>query len=96
MPERTLLDLAVARLRRLFPRCRIVRQMDARAAEHNAIVSSRCKVRACPWPSSRDGWCRQHFIDSLAERSVLPSVLASVIVPLHGPQFHPDSQSSVR
>jgi hypothetical protein len=84
--ERTvaeMVELAIANLRKRFPRCSIVRELDK-------LKPARCREKACPFPifDQERGLCRGHLIDSVAERSVLPSALAAVIAPARQPAAH--------
>jgi hypothetical protein len=47
-----------------------------RAAKPEAVASSRCSVRGCPFPAVVGTLCRGHVADSLAEKSLLPSTTA--------------------
>jgi hypothetical protein len=73
----TLYDLAVARMRLLFPGSKIVRELDARLKPPPA----KCSERACPFLPFRNGLCRGHAADRLAEYSVSPSMLGTKMVP---------------
>ena len=35
------------------------------------VVNERCVKRACPFPATKNGLCRQHYLDSVAEVSIL-------------------------
>ena len=37
------------------------------------VVIPRCREKACPWPVHTNGFCRQHAVDAMAERSLVPS-----------------------
>jgi hypothetical protein len=88
-----LLALAATRLITLFPgttlAARAVRIMSElhtkrvglKPASVNIIkpVSTRCTIRACPFPSYEDGKCRQHIADARAEYSLLPSTTPAAI-----------------
>jgi len=77
-------DLAVNRLRALFPTSRYVRDLNARlaqAASERVAKLTRCSKRACVFPVFRDGLCRGHLADAAAEYSFLPSMLGVKTVP---------------
>jgi hypothetical protein len=89
MPERTLVDVAAENLRRYFPNSAYVKKLNEKLAASSKPISVQCTQRACPWPLLRDGLCRQHALDAVAERSTMPCGLGPIITELHGPQFHP-------
>jgi hypothetical protein len=91
-PSTHLYDLAVSRLRDLFPESRLVRELSkpapatAKAANTKptttrptAIASGRCSEKACVYPSYSNGKCRQHLADAEAECSTLPSLAGPLI-----------------
>jgi len=73
-------DLAVSRLRRLFPHSLVVRELDRKL--------SGCAQKACPFPAFRDGFCRGHLADAAAPYSVLPSALGVATIPQPQPHAH--------
>jgi hypothetical protein len=96
-PERSLLELATARLRQLFTAhfdrmmanlrpsqiaTKRVKPAAKPAAAEAEALASRCGVRGCVFPSVVDGLCRTHFMDSRAEKSVLPSTTGTAIINL--------------
>ncbi len=68
-------DLAVSRLRLLFPGLKMVLDLDARSKP------AKCSERACPFPPFKNGLCRGHAADLIAEYSFLPSALGCKTVP---------------
>jgi hypothetical protein len=71
-------DLAIARLRLLFPTSRFVRELDRKL---RPAPPAKCSERACPFPPFKNGLCRGHAADSIAEFSVLPSMLGTKTIP---------------
>jgi hypothetical protein len=59
-------SLAMSRLQQLFPSSNLARKL---AEPTNA----RCRIRACPYPSVREGLCRSHLADAIACASTMPS-----------------------
>jgi hypothetical protein len=80
----TLYEIAAARMRLLFPRSKLVADLD-RKLKIAAMIAARsrpCKARACPFPVVDErGWCRAHLADSVATCSVLPSMLGTKMIP---------------
>jgi hypothetical protein len=78
-------DLALSRLRQLFPNSRMVAELDRKLRLAALIAASKrpCRVRACPFPvvDLENGLCRGHAADRLAQYSVLPSALGNRNVP---------------
>jgi hypothetical protein len=87
-----LYDLAVARMRKLFPRSVIVRELN-RKLKPAPTAAARCQAKACPWPSVDGQWCRQHALDAVASRSTMPCALGPFITPVHGAGFEPSPPS---
>jgi hypothetical protein len=82
-PERkNLYDLAVANLRRLFPRSQYVQNLNRKL---KPATTGRCQQKACPFPiyDHERGLCRGHLADAMAQYSTLPSALGAVIQPTH-------------
>jgi hypothetical protein len=77
--ERNLYDLAVARLRALFPTSRMVRELDAKLRA--VPPPAKCSERACPFPPFKNGLCRSHAADAVAQYSVSSSMLGSKMIP---------------
>jgi len=84
----SLLELAIARLRQLFPKdyqrmIKAVAQLpppSANVAEAKRAApppqpaaNGRCSVKGCVFPAVVGPLCRSHLADSLAEKSLLPS-----------------------
>jgi hypothetical protein len=91
----SLYDLALSRLRQLFPESRFVcalnkskpapvsgRTVNVKPATTN-VISARCSVRACPYPAYSNGRCKSHLADLVALASMMPSCAAAAIAPLH-------------
>lgn len=85
---RSLRDLAVSRLRRLFPSSRLVRELkDSKPAPaavktanvRTATASARCSQKACAFPAVKDGLCRGHLADLDSESSVMPSTAGGLV-----------------
>ena len=74
----TLFDVCVCRMRLLFPTSRFVRELDARL---RPPPPAKCSERACPFPPFKNGLCRGHAADAVAEYSFLPSALGVRTVP---------------
>jgi hypothetical protein len=74
----TLYDLAVARMRLLFPGSKLVRELDAKLKPSRP---AKCSERACPFLPFKNGLCRGHAADRLAEYSVSPSMLGTKMIP---------------
>lgn len=47
------------------------------------ILSSRCSVKACPYPAATDGLCRAHLMDRSLESSIVGSSLVPAIEEAH-------------
>ena len=75
-------QVALDRLRQLFPNSRFVREYD-RKLELAALMAAtgnmtHCARKGCPFPPVRkDGLCRGHAADAAAQFSVLPSMLGN-------------------
>jgi hypothetical protein len=78
-------EMAVSRLRQLFPNSRMVAEIDRKLKLAELIAASQrpCRMKACPFPvvDLEHGLCRQHSADLLAQYSVLPSALGCKTVP---------------
>jgi len=68
-------DVAMTRLRTLFPNSPLVREMNLQ----EAAPPGRCVEKGCPFPAHRDHRCRGHLLDMAAQYSVTPSVTAAAI-----------------
>jgi hypothetical protein len=71
-------DLAVSRLRALFGPKVVADLLGTRLKPR---PPSKCSERACPFPPFKNGLCRGHAADSIAEYSFLPSALGCKTVP---------------
>ena len=71
-------DLAVNRLRALFGPKVVADLLDAGL---KPPPPAKCSERACPFPPFRNGLCRGHAADAMAQYSVSPSMLGTKMIP---------------
>jgi len=78
---KSVFDLALARLRALFPASRMVANLGAkgwRRPREDVAMLTHYSMRACPFPAvAKYGLCRGHLAESSAQYSVLPSALGA-------------------
>jgi hypothetical protein len=80
-----LTSLAISRLRALFAGSRCVKELDHKIKLAALMAATgnmtHCARKGCPFPPVRDGMCRQHAADAVAQYSTTPSMLGVAMIP---------------